>query len=86
MLILRVFFVLLRLIYYLCSLEINKANMEFEPKGILKIEGSFFVPDYQRGYRWGTSEVELLLNDITENGKQHRQNYYLQPIVVKAIG
>ena len=23
--------------------------MEFEPKGILKIEGSFFVPDYQRG-------------------------------------
>ena len=44
--------------------------MEFEPKGILKIEGSFFVPDYQRGYRWGTSEVELLLNDITENGKQ----------------
>jgi raw score 3.25 len=60
--------------------------MEFEPKGILKIEGSFFVPDYQRGYRWGTSEVELLLNDITENGKQHRQNYYLQPIVVKAIG
>ena len=60
--------------------------MEFEPKGILKIEGSFFVPDYQRGYRWGTSEVELLLNDITENGKQHGQNYYLQPIVVKAIG
>lgn len=59
--------------------------MEFTPKGILEIKGKFFVPDYQRGYRWGTTEVELLLNDIKENGEQHGQNYYLQPIVVKTI-
>lgn len=59
--------------------------MEFTPKGILEIEGKFFVPDYQRGYRWGKAEVELLLNDIMENSKQHGQNYYLQPIVVKTI-
>lgn len=56
--------------------------MEFTSKGILEIEGKFWVPDYQRGYRWGTTEVELLLNDIMENGEQPEQNYYLQPIVV----
>lgn len=57
--------------------------MKFAPKGILEIKGKFFVPDYQRGYRWGKSEVELLLNDIKEN--EEHQNYYLQPIVVKTI-
>lgn len=60
--------------------------MAFEPKGILEIKGTFMVPDYQRGYRWGKSEVELLLNDIHENEKQNGKNYYLQPIVVKKIG
>ena len=59
--------------------------MEFTSKGILEIEGKFWVPDYQRGYRWGTTEVELLLNDIMENREQHGKNYYLQPIVVKTI-
>ena len=44
------------------------------------IEGDFFVPSYQRGYRWGKDEVERLLNDIYENGPNP---YCLQPIVVK---
>lgn len=45
------------------------------------IEGKFFVPTYQRGYRWGKDEVERLLEDINDNGP--KDTYYLQPIVVK---
>lgn len=44
------------------------------------ISGEFVVPDYQRGYRWGSTEVRLLLSDIWDNGDQ---NYCLQPVVVK---
>ena len=44
------------------------------------IAGTFYVPSYQRGYRWGKSEVRLLLDDIYTNGTN---NYCLQPIVVK---
>jgi hypothetical protein len=50
--------------------------------GVLEIKGNFFVPDYQRGYRWGENEVKQLLGDIYENGLK---SYYLQPIVVKPI-
>ena len=56
--------------------------MKFETKGVLEIKGNFFVPDYQRGYRWGENEVKQLLEDIYENGLK---SYYLQPIVVKPI-
>ena len=56
--------------------------MKFETKGVLEIKGNFFVPDYQRGYRWGENEVKQLLEDIYENGLKP---YYLQPIVVKTI-
>lgn len=39
---------------------------------------TFFVPGYQRGYRWGRQEVEALLNDLWEfylqtNGKKNLQ-------------
>lgn len=65
--------------------------MKFEIKGILEIKGDFFVPDYQRGYRWGENEVKQLLEDIDENRQKNEQknehnNYYLQPIVLKEIG
>lgn len=56
--------------------------MEFETRNVLTIKGNFFVPDYQRGYRWGENEVKQLLEDIYENGEK---SYYLQPIVVKPI-
>ncbi len=45
-----------------------------------EIEGTFVIPSYQRGYRWGKNEVTRLLDDIYENGAN---NYCLQPIVVK---
>ena len=62
--------------------------MKFETKGVLEIKGNFFVPDYQRRYRWGENEVKQLLDDIYENSQKKEncaKNYYLQPIVVKTI-
>jgi hypothetical protein len=44
------------------------------------IRGHFFVPGYQRGYRWGKDEVRHLLNDIWSSGGEP---YSLQPVVVK---
>lgn len=49
----------------------------------------FFIPSYQRGYRWTQQEVEDLLNDINEfipreiNDLDEKTWYCLQPIVVK---
>jgi hypothetical protein len=45
------------------------------------ITGTFLVPRYQRGYRWGPDEVLRLLEDIRES---EGRAYYLQPLVVKA--
>lgn len=57
--------------------------MEYGSLSILSvgdITGDFFVPSYQRGYRWTEHEVGQLLDDIkASNGA----TYYLQPIVVK---
>lgn len=47
------------------------------------LEGEFFVPSYQRGYRWTDVEVRALLDDIRASDNDA---YYLQPIVVKARG
>ncbi len=58
--------------------------MDFYPKLVLDIKGMFFVPAYQRGYRWGKAEVTRLLDDIYERVNTG-QNYCLQPIVVKRI-
>lgn len=46
------------------------------------LDGHFFVPGYQRGYRWGKHEVGRLLDDIQQSGNEP---YYLQPIVVKRL-
>ena len=57
-------------------------NALLEPKLVGEIKGKFYVPAYQRGYRWEREHIEMLLNDIWENGDV---NYCLQPIVVKKI-
>lgn len=44
------------------------------------ITGVFFVPGYQRGYRWDTTDVTRLLDDIWNNQEPF---YNLQPVVVK---
>ena len=56
------------------------SNIRLETKNIGEIEGEFYLPDYQRGYRWTEDEIRLLLDDIYESGGNP---YCLQPIVVK---
>ncbi|HML65275.1 MAG TPA: DUF262 domain-containing protein [Dysgonomonas sp.] len=58
----------------------NNKGVKLEPKLVGDISGDFFIPSYQRGYRWDKEQVEKLLDDILENGSN---NYCLQPIVVK---
>jgi uncharacterized protein with ParB-like and HNH nuclease domain len=48
------------------------------PKKVSELGSSFFIPDYQRGYRWGRHNVRQLLNDIRDS----KGVYYLQPVVV----
>lgn len=48
----------------------------------------FFVPSYQRGFRWKPIQVTELLNDIWEfhrKDKTKEEFYCLQPIVVKPV-
>lgn len=49
----------------------------------------FFIPDYQRGYRWTTQQVKDLLEDIhdfsTKECKSPGEFYCLQPLVVRQI-
>jgi hypothetical protein len=44
----------------------------------------FFIPSYQRGYRWTKSQINALLNDIWAFDKSKDGGFYcLQPLVVK---
>ena len=63
------------------SMENNQILLE--TKLVSDIKGTFRVPSYQRGYRWGEDEVLRLLNDVYSNGKK---NYCLQPVVVRNNG
>ena len=54
-----------------------------ETKLVGDIKGEFYVPSYQRGYRWGADEVIRLLDDVYQNGKKQ---YCLQPVVVRKKG
>lgn len=50
---------------------------------------SFFIPSYQRGYRWTKKEVEEMLNDINDfkprqiDEYDNKTWYCLQPIVIR---
>lgn len=51
----------------------------------------FFIPSYQRGYRWTQRQVTDLLDDIAEFQKNSESSsrkafYCLQPVVVKKCG
>ena len=47
---------------------------------IQKLDGTFHIPDYQRGYRWQRRQVVQIIEDIMHN--PDGQSYYLQPITV----
>ena len=46
---------------------------------------NFFIPGYQRGYRWTEQQVNDLLNDINEFEPKNGSWYCLQPLVVKRL-
>jgi uncharacterized protein with ParB-like and HNH nuclease domain len=53
-------------------------------------EYNFFIPSYQRGYRWSEKEVLELLNDISDftprlvsEDTEEKTWYCLQPVVIK---
>ena len=62
-----------------------KAGPNIQLKPIRELQGmSFFIPEYQRGYRWKTRQVLDLLDDIDEFMKNNSGGMYcLQPLVVK---
>jgi len=55
------------------------------------LEMKFFIPNYQRGYRWSEQQVKDLLNDINDfrseriNNSNEETWYCLQPLVVKRM-
>ena len=49
-----------------------------------QIAGKFFIPNYQRGYRWTEREVGRLLDDIY-NFVSTDKKYCLQPVAVKKL-
>lgn len=57
-------------------------GVSLEPKSVNDIIGTFFVPSYQRGYRWTESQVKTLVSDLYENVTSNK-DYCLQPIVVR---
>lgn len=64
---------------------------KLEFKSIKQLLGEhFFIPSYQRGYRWTKQQVEDLLNDIwlfakkEKKEKKEKNSFYcLQPVVIK---
>lgn len=59
------------------------SEIVLDTKLVGSITGDFYIPSYQRGYRWGEDEVTRLLDDVYNNGTN---NYCLQPIVVRRNG
>lgn len=67
------------------------AENRIELKSVGELLGmKFFIPSYQRGYRWREQQVKDLLNDIEafrlkiDNNEIHTDDFYcLQPLVVK---
>tara|TARA_B110000908_G_scaffold164780_1_gene213263 strand:+ start:538 stop:2358 length:1821 start_codon:yes stop_codon:yes gene_type:complete len=66
--------------------QIKQINLELKPVNDL-LGKRFFIPSYQRGYRWKELQVQQLLDDIWEF-RSNAENqtkvafYCLQPIVV----
>lgn len=77
------------LMFYLQKFDQSTIMLENQIKtlSITEFLGSnFFIPEYQRGYRWTKSNVLQLLNDIWEYRQEpnNRNTFYcLQPVVVR---
>ncbi|WP_097462089.1 DUF262 domain-containing protein [Mangrovitalea sediminis] len=71
----------------------NDQQIALRPVNELRTDGGgsslrFFIPDYQRGFRWSPLQVRQLLDDIQEftqrKNPQPEEFYCLQPLVIKA--
>ena len=67
-------------------------NKMIELKSVSELLGmKFFIPSYQRGYRWTEQQVKDLLNDVNEFEPQKISNsneetwYCMQPLVVRKM-
>lgn len=65
-------------------------NNKIELRSVRELMGmNYFIPAYQRGYRWTKSQVEDLLNDLftfsNKKIKTDQEFYCLQPIVLRSI-
>ena len=60
-----------------------------EMKSLIELRNGriFYVPAYQRGYRWNEEQVKDLLDDLYSfaSGENKELFYCLQPIIVKKI-
>ena len=61
------------------------SDNKIELKSVAELLGmKFFIPSYQRGYRWTEQQVIDLLNDVDEFIQKKNSDFYsLQPLVVK---
>lgn len=46
-----------------------KSDIKLETKLVGYVDGKFYIPSYQRGYRWEKDQVYRLLDDIFTNGE-----------------
>ena len=66
---------------------LDKYYTRLKIKGLKDLYGkTFYIPSYQRGYRWTEDNVQKLLEDLEnfgKNEKNHNIDYCLQPLMVK---
>jgi uncharacterized protein with ParB-like and HNH nuclease domain len=48
-------------------MNLVKSDIKLETKLVGSVEEKFYIPLYQRGYRWGKDQVYRLLDDIYIN-------------------
>lgn len=72
-------------LYIAIQKPIVMGENKIELKSVSELLGmKFFIPSYQRGYRWTEQQIGNLLNDIYEFNKGVDGDFYcLQPLVVK---
>lgn len=76
----------------LCITKMTKLNTMADVNDILVVvnklaKRNYFIPSYQRGYRWEKQQVTELLDDILDfsENKEDQDYYCLQPVVVRKL-
>lgn len=66
------------------ELSEEQGGIDIRPISVDELSNkTFFIPNYQRGYRWEPKQVEELLQDILDFMLENEDgSYYIQPLVV----